>query len=181
MNLLDNDAEYGHLISVAFHHSALTAKPLFDIFRALTVEFLELPSSRATQKERDDFRGVLKVIAAEHEELVTTRNNLVHGTWRIGYSSDEDPNAEYFSVRKLKTTKSGLEKEEAPKHAFELLALKDRCEDTRYWISFVHGCIPRTDRPFTPIAERFGFSDGDWRLLTGPERIDAGTLPRKSR
>jgi hypothetical protein len=176
INLLDRDAPHGRLADIAFHHPALTAKPLFEIMRALIVEILKLPHVALAIKDQDTFRGVLGTIAGEYFELSNIRNSLVHGTWHIGYSTEEDPNAEHFFLFKFKPTKSGLEKEDVPKHAFELLALKDRCEKTRNWISHIHFCVPRSDRPYDRIDERFLFKNGNWQFTFGPD-TPPETLP----
>jgi hypothetical protein len=179
INLLLTEDEVSALVDIAFHHPVLTAKPLFEIFRALIVEFLNLPDITITTKDRDTFQGVLKTIATEYFELTNIRNTLLHGTWYIGYSTPDDPNAETFSLRKFKPTSSGLEKEDAPTRAFNLLALKDRCEDVRYWITFVHACIPRPNHAHDLIGDRFIFKDGKWRFSLGTD-VEPEPLPRIS-
>jgi hypothetical protein len=42
INLLLTEDEVSALVDIAFHHPVLTAKPLFEIFRALIVEFLSV-------------------------------------------------------------------------------------------------------------------------------------------
>ena len=173
INLLDQ----ARLVDIAFHHPSMTAKPLFDIFRALVVESLELEGLSVSPRDKDIFRGVLKNIASEFFYLVDARNTLLHGTWQIGYSSSENPNAENFFLYKYKPTKDGLQQEDVPKHAFELLKLKDRCEGVRAWISSIHFCIPRLDRPHESVGDRFHLQDSQWHLTHGAE---PETLPRKS-
>jgi len=167
------------LIDIPFHHSALTAKPLFEIFRALIADYLKLPHIKLSEKEWAAFNGVLKTIAAEYFDLIDTRNSLLHGTWFMGYSTREDPNSETFILRRLKPTKGGLEQEDVPKYAHELLALKDRCEDTKNWIAHIHYCVPRADRPYDRIGERFFFIDGAWRFMLADDMLPE-TLPRIS-
>jgi hypothetical protein len=175
LNLLDTEA----LAEIAFHHPALTAKPVFEIFRALVAEFMIADAPDISPQAKDAFNGVFSTIAKEYFELTNIRNVLIHGTWHIGYSTAEDPNSENFFLSKYQPTKKGLERHDVPKHAFELLALKDRCEDARNWISHLHYCVPRLDRPSEPISERFFFKDGKWQLSHGPD-IAPETLPRKS-
>ena len=175
MNLLDGNA----LSDIPFHHPVMTAKPIFEIFRALAVEYLTRLTLNVPIKERDGFNGVLAVIASEYFELASMRNTLLHGTWFVGWPRDEDPNSETFILSKFKPTKKGLEQEDVPKYAFELLALKDRCEDVRTWISSLHFCIPRKDAPHQPFSERFAFIDGKWQFRVAAD-MPFETLPRRS-
>jgi hypothetical protein len=179
INLLES-GEISQLVVVPLHHPALTAKPLFEIFRALIIDYLRLFCPDASEKQREAFRGVLKTIAAEYNALTDIRNTLLHGTWFVGYSDKDDPNSETFILNKLKPTKEGLEREQdVPKHAHELLALKDRCEETRNWISHIHFCVPRIDRPYDTIDEKFFFLDGAWQFRLAAD-VPPETLPRKS-
>jgi hypothetical protein len=180
INLLQTDHRSSVLVDVAFHHSALTAKPLFDIFRALVVGFLELPDIAVTPEDQTIFRGVLRTIASEYDDLTKIRNTLLHGTWRIGYSTNEDPNSETFFLDKFKLTGDGIKREDVPNTAFQLLNLKDRCEDTRNWIASIHACVPHPDRSHDPVAERFICKKGKWHLSLGAD-TETETLPRKSR
>jgi hypothetical protein len=136
INLLRTDHISSVLVDVAFHHPVLTANPLFEIFRALISEFLNLPGMALEAKEKQIFMGVLKTIATEYNTLTNIRNTLLHGTWHIGYNTYEDPNSDTFELRKYRPTGGGLEKETVPTRADQLLTLKDRCEDTRTWIGF---------------------------------------------
>ena len=125
-----------NLLNVVFHHSALSAKPLYEIMRALVADFLK-QHPKVTIKERDTL-GVMTEIATEYFYLSNARNSLLHGTWYVGYITSDAPNADTFILNKYKPTKGGLLKEESlPKDAFELLALTDRCKKARNWIAFV--------------------------------------------
>ena len=125
LTLLKHNSPNSALLDIAFHNPALTAKPTFDIFRAIVVEHLTLTKALVSPEDQVAFNGVLSLISGEYNELVSLRNTLLHGTWFVGYSSREDPNAETHSG-KIQADKEGLEPESVPKHAFELLALKDR-------------------------------------------------------
>jgi hypothetical protein len=177
LNLLKHNSPNSALLDIAFHNPALTAKPTFDIFRAIVVEHLTLTKALVSPEDQVAFNGVLSLISGEYNELVSLRNTLLHGTWFVGYSSREDPNAENFILEKYKPTKKGLEPESVPKHAFELLALKDRCEDARSWIALVHFCVPRIDQPYDRISERFVSIGGKWHLTYGEGSVPE-PLPR---
>ena len=177
VDLIEGDSPNTRLVEIALHHSVLTAKPLFEIFRAVTVEYLKFDGVVSSEDERNTFLGVLGVIAGEYLKLSNLRNILLQGTWIVGWSHDEAPNEESFILKKFKLTKSGIEPEDAPKHAFELLALKDRCDDTRTWISHIRDCVPRSHRPFDRVKERFRFVDGKWRFKLADD-MPLETLPR---
>src|SRR5262249_5540699 len=137
ISLLQTGHVSSALVDIAFHHRALTAMPLFEVFRALIIESLGLPGTTVAPEDKDIFQGVLKTIASEYSKLTNIRNTLLHGTWYIGYTTNEDPNSDTFFLRKFKPASSGLAKEEdVPSRAFDLLALTDRCDDTRNWIAF---------------------------------------------
>jgi hypothetical protein len=61
-----------------------------------------------TTKDRDTLFGVLAFISTHYDDLSTQRNDLLHGTWYVGYVSNDDPNSAEFFIRRFKTTKQGL-------------------------------------------------------------------------
>src|SRR6266481_860972 len=150
VKILKRDDEHEKLVEIAFHHSALSAKPLFEIMRALIADFLKQPYLKelVTTQDRETFSGVLTDVASHYFDLVSSRNSLLHGTWRVGFVTFDDANAENFFLDKYKPTKTGLQKEELPKHAFELLALRDRCVKVRNWLGFIDDCLPLANQPF---------------------------------
>jgi hypothetical protein len=89
---------------IAFHHGAMTAKPLIDIMRAMIAQLAKRDDT-IDDDERPIFKGVLTQLAREYGDLVNMRNNLLHGTWFIGYSSVDDPDAAEFYVRKQTSTR----------------------------------------------------------------------------
>jgi hypothetical protein len=173
IDILSIESSQERLLEVVFHHSALTAKPLFEIMRALIAEQLK-HIVKISIKDIDVFRGVLSDIATEYFDLANTRNNLLHGTWYIGYQNTIDPNSETFRVNKYKPTKSGLAADDLPKEAGELLKLRDRCEKTRSWIGLLVECLPKDPADETRITNIFKLKKGRWRL--GPEETSE-TLP----
>ena len=90
IDILAQDEGHRKLVNVSLHHSALSAKPLFEIMRALFAELLKRPDLNLETKDRETFSGVLSDIAGEYSVLTNVRNNLLHGTWYIGYSSSDD-------------------------------------------------------------------------------------------
>jgi len=121
--------------------------------------------------DREIFLGVLKTIADEFTALVNMRNNLLHGTWFVGYTeSSSDPFAEEFHVHKYAVTKEGLAALKLPKSRGELLELGKRCTDVTHWLWQIDQCI----NGYNPISERFQRRGSDWVIAFGQT-----TLPKK--
>jgi hypothetical protein len=201
IDLVAHDENNRGAVSIAFHHHALSAMPLIEIFRAVGAKVVGLtqveiddldndedpfisadstdtfvPEEKRVKfkaSDRDAFSAIMKRIMAEYKELSETRNALLHGTWFVGYGSRTDPNASTFRVRKYQTTKIGLTPVEGlPKSAPELITLAQRCDDTRNWIGFLASCLAEAE----PFNERFVQERGDWLLILGPSKTP---LPRK--
>jgi hypothetical protein len=184
--LIERDGKHARLIEVALHHQALTAKPLFDIFRALIIEIIDdairtekdeeagiidgdpplladahRKPRHFTIKERDTYLGALAALAAEFEDLANRRNELLHATWFVGFVDNDDPNASEFYARKYKTTKAGLTPIDLPKSASQLKDLSTRCEDATNWVAWLHSCIAGEDC----ILDRFQPHAKKWWLI----------------
>src|SRR5579859_415573 len=201
IDLVAHNEKNRDLVSVAFHHHALSAMPLMEIFRAVGANMVGLtpigitddfaseeppfidssdiadpddPRLKFSAADRDAFKAIMKRIFAEYKDLSETRNALLHGTWFVGYGSRADPNANTFYVHKLQTTKIGLTRVEGlPKSAPELITLAERCDDTRTWIGFLESCVSA----LVPFKDRFVQERGDWFLVIGGRHEP---LPRKS-
>jgi hypothetical protein len=150
--------ERKQLVEISFHHQAMTAKPLYDIMRAIIAEIVNKPTS-PHHADAANFKSLLGHIEGEYNHLFQKRNELLHGTWFIGFVSHSDPDAEAFFLRKYKTSADGLvAAKELPKNAAELLALKDRCDVLRTWIGQVDSCLRDAD----PLSEYFKYEDKTW-------------------
>lgn len=162
VTLLARDPKHHDLVQVAFHHQALTAKPLFDIMRAIIAETVNVPND-PLYNDRAQYRSVLGHVQREYDNLVSMRNNLLHGTWFIGYTSSDNVDATQFTIRKYTTSKDGLKSvPELPKNADQLSALTNRCDVTRHWIGWIENCLTG----HSEIQERFQKQDDDWVLVT---------------
>jgi hypothetical protein len=102
-------------------------------------------------------------MAKEYDELASMRNNLLHGTWFVGYQSSDDPDSAEFYVRKQTATKDGLGLLELPKTANELDELRKRCESVRNLVGAIQDCIPLVGDGST-IARRFKYEKDRWVL-----------------
>jgi hypothetical protein len=163
------------LIAVPLYHQAFSAKPLFETFRSV---FMEIISDDKFQKRHNltegdvkKFSGVLAAISGDYMDLANHRNNLLHGTWFVGYKSVHDPHSETFHVSKFTTSGSGLKRLPLPSTAPELDALRNRCEETRTWIEVVHGCLPPA-RASLSFAQCFRVHGKIWeRIWPSPNRF----------
>jgi hypothetical protein len=150
-------------LTIVFHHQALTAKPLFEIMRAI-ISVLVAKSSHRAYPHRDFYRNLLGDLQRQYDYLVNMRNNLLHGTWYIGIGrSGLDPDHVEFDLLKYTTTKDGLARLKLPKTAKELRGLTKACEDTLAWIENIGGSVDpiRT----VEIKELFAYGDGKWQLV----------------
>jgi hypothetical protein len=166
-------SERERLVEISFHHQSMTAKPLFDIVRAIIAEIVNVPSS-PHYADRGTFKKVLSCVETEYNHLYNKRNELLHGTWMVGYVSQDDPGAKEFVVRKYKTTAAGLARAELPKNATELLDLVTRCDDAQMWLGHIDVCLQGK----ISISDFFKQDGQVWKFFINAESAGT-TLPRK--
>ena len=138
--------QQARLIGIPLFHQSLAAKPTFEIFRAILMEKITDQKYRKVYDISDDqikiYSGALGAISGEYEWLANKRNDLLHGTWFIGYTDSNDPHSTKFHVSRHRTTAEGMKKLVMPETAQELDALSERCEETTSWIAAVQSCVP---------------------------------------
>jgi hypothetical protein len=153
----------------------MTAKPLWDAMRAIIADILSRESN-PHHTDRANFKGLLGFIEREYSTLYNKRNELLHGTWEIGYVSDDDPHSRKFRVRKFKTTADGFaEAKELPQDVAELSSLTDRCDKLRTWIAEVDFCM----RENRPLGDHFKQDGKQWFHRLRESSEDWTTLPEK--
>lgn len=161
------------LVEIPFHHTGASAKPLFDTMKALIAEVVNAPRS-PYYAERETYKSLVAHIEKEFGSLSWKRNDLLHGTWRVGYVGDDDPHASTFDVRRYKLTGDGVKRAPMPKNASELLKLRDRCEATRNWLAHLDWCF----RSPCPLSTHFKTVGAEWKLFIRPDSVGT-TLPEK--
>lgn len=167
--------ERKRLIEVSFHQGNMTAKPLWDTMRSIIADVLA-QQNHPHHADRENFKSLLGFMEGEYSALNNKRNELLHGTWEIGYTSTEDPDNKKFRVRKFKTTRDGLsEATELPQDVTELSSLTNRCDGLRSWIAEIDFCMRKNIR----LATFFKKEEKKWfhRLLVASENWT--TLPEK--
>jgi hypothetical protein len=116
----------------------------------------------------------MTTIESEFDHLMHVRNDLLHGTWFIGYAGFEDSDSAEFFIRRFKTSKMGLKQVQGlPKNATALRDLADRCTEVRDWLGRVEQCFQRELK----IADVFKNKSGRWCMDDPPGTMR--TLPKK--
>jgi hypothetical protein len=126
------------------------------------METISNQGDQIEERERDTVLGVLKQIAPAYNDLAKSRNNLLHGTWQIGYTSFTSPPEEGF-VRKSKVTKDGLELADNPKNKDELDQLTQKCSEMSDMIMVLF-CTFHQHDPLH-VDKAFQKVDGRWKFV----------------
>jgi hypothetical protein len=145
----DADRFQTRLIATPLHHPNLNAKTIFEIFRSVVAYAASDENFRATHGLDEEDASIvfdaLRTISGEYEKLASKRNNLLHGTWYIGYRGSDDPDSTEFQVNQFKLDSSGVSTVlDLPKDASGLLNLSKRCEAVRQWIEVLSSCVLRS-------------------------------------
>lgn len=142
-------AQQASLVGISLYHQSLAAKPIFEIFRAVLAEKISDKTYSAVYHIRETeisiYNGVLGAISGEYEALANKRNDLLHGTWYVGFTDSGDPHADKFHVIRHRTTATGLKRLEMPETAPQLDELSERCSETTTWITTLQSCVPPSE------------------------------------
>lgn len=119
------------------HHSALTAYPLRELFRA--VIYTDVNELRKTNpSDSDDFNRILSAIATEVSDLIRIRNVIIHGTQLIGWVSSGQEDFTELAIHKFGVSATGFKQIKGPNTAAEVLSLVDRCQRTERAIRVIY-------------------------------------------
>ena len=125
-------------------------------------QLLSDQENRIQETERGVIRAVLKQMAADYEELVKSRNDILHGTWNIGWFRVTSHQWEEMFVEKHKVTKDGLAIADTPKNMKELDQLAQKCAALNEMIVTLLSVFH--DRDPEDIEEAFQKVDNRWEL-----------------
>jgi hypothetical protein len=103
---------YWNISALAFHHDSMTAKPIVDIWQAMTSEQCRalVALSKLSEEGQRVSLEIVRALANDIREVTKTRNALIHATWRIGFwpPLEEDEDLSSIWVEKYKVPKEGL-------------------------------------------------------------------------
>lgn len=109
------------LINIAFHHTSMGADALFAIMRAMFAEIVIDLDYGVPAKERDVVLSILQQMAKQFISIRDIRNELLHGTWQIGWSNPSDDDFSDMNVFKYKATSKGFQASDKPPRNAEAL------------------------------------------------------------
>jgi len=182
IKLIPHSHENEHLLRIPFYNQSMTARPLFQVMRAIIAEIIVALENggKITQAKRNTFLGVLTALDSEYVDLAETRNGLLHGTWFIGYSGGDDPYCKEFIVHTFKTGKTGLALVELLRTAKELSDLTKRCENARNAIGILEACLIFSEQGLD-IDKNFKTVDKRWVRVTNAGDIPLQQKPDQAR
>ena len=131
LNLTSKGTHHQRLMLIILSHGSLTAGPLVDIYRSLLAEIVNDPQYKIDDETRLLTLDILSETDHEYRSLVTSRNDLLHGTWFIGWASGADNDFSGLSVSKFKASTKGFAVAPTPKNIGELNVLIKRCKQLR--------------------------------------------------
>lgn len=127
-----------------FHHNALTAQPLWDLYRA--VVYTDVSELRPNiPPDQEEFHRILATMAKEVGELIKARNIIIHGTPMIGWISSEQEDFTELAINKFRVSATGFGHFDAPKSEADVLSLVDRCQRAERAIRDIHLATMHTD------------------------------------
>ena len=177
MFILSRGDFYGQkLANVALHHRSMTAKPLLDIMIALYGTLLSDENVRNAKQiastDAEAFKGVLNQINKEASDLYETRNNLLHGTWFVGYGNEHTVDFSEFLLTKFTTSKEGLRLIDGlPKSKTDLEGLSSRCRTMTDWINRVNGIWLFHGHLKITKNFKFNSASGQWeKIAASPDK-----------
>jgi hypothetical protein len=126
MHLQSQNPSLVYLTRMIFHHPALTAKPLFELFRAVVYTLVNelLPGCDESTALNNKLLGQ---VAKEYTALFETRNMILHGTPLVGFAGAEQDDFSEMMIVKWGVGAQGWKVYDTPKSAAELLDICARC------------------------------------------------------
>jgi len=155
---------YQRLVGMAFYHPAMTAQPLFEVWRGVIAEIRPpAPLSDETPEAKEEkvaANAILKYMAGEYSDLVRERNAIVHGTWHIGWNGSAEADSSALNLFKMNITKSGLVQADTPKDTEAMFRLISRLDALTLMIHRVTAAIIINRR----LGPNFVREGNGWRV-----------------
>ena len=115
------------LAQVVMHGQAFTAYPLMVTLRAMLMTVFKNNSSAFSTADVEVAGKLLAHIQNSLQNATNARNALLHGTWYIGYTSEDQNDFSDVRVYKGKITGSGMQMDQVVKSSNDLLNLSEEC------------------------------------------------------
>lgn len=112
-------------MNIVLHHSALSAMPMFEIFRALLGTIIYRDGFDIA--EQKIFTSVIKDVHERYRSVASKRNDLIHATWYIGWASEDQQDFSEFLAKKHKVTGDQLKLAKNPTNTTELELITQEC------------------------------------------------------
>jgi hypothetical protein len=111
--------------------ASMTAQPLLDAMRFIIVEITNFDNQEdvETRKEGETARDIAKQLHAELSEMIRLRNDILHGTWHIGWANPADQDFSKMNGYKIKPSKAGWDQAKLPETAEQLEEVAARCSE----------------------------------------------------
>jgi hypothetical protein len=163
------------LLHIVFYQQSMTAKPLLQIMRSMVGEiskkFRDGGEPNFDNAEFSAFSEVIKIVDREYDQLVRTRNNLLHAQWGMEFPFEDDPDGLKFFIFKGGSNKDGWAPlQKLPQTASELLTLSERCKELSHWVFLITRCFDGAESP-QKITDCFKFDGKQWRRTRSMDDI----------
>jgi hypothetical protein len=175
---LSRNFQSQQLIGPAF--AELTASPLTSTFQATTARLIDFCDLNDSEKEMG--RKVLISVCNQIRAMTEERNSIVHGTWFIGWASEEQEDFSHADGFKAKNTKAGMIHADIGRTRADFDSLVDRCHELTDLVNRVHGAI-LIGRPFSTnfiwVEKVASLDKSNWtfkrRVPIAPDTTESGT------
>ncbi len=154
------------IMHIVFGYQNMTARPLFDIFRAIVAETMQNPDTESKAadkalfaKDRTVARSVFKQMSEDMRRVTDARNDIVHGTWRIGWGNTGDEDFSNISMHKAKATASGLAFVQPIRSVNELKVQIAECDRLSAIIHTIAACLMF---PKLSVSRNFKYENKKW-------------------
>lgn len=124
----------------------LTADPILKIYQATYSTAIQQSSLSPEEKAEGD--KILADVCKNVRDLIKTRNEIVHGTWFIGWAGSEDTDFSVAGGVKPTNTKNGVEHRSISRNRGDFDKHIDECRRLKDLLMRL-GSVVQTGRPFS--------------------------------
>ena len=139
-----NSRELQQLVQPAV--ADLTADPILKIYQATYSTAIQ--QSGLSSEEKSEGEKILAAVCKDVREIIKTRNEIVHGTWFIGWASSEDTDFSIADGIKPTNTKGGVEHRSISRTRADFDKHIDECRRLKDLLMRIGGVV-QMQRPFS--------------------------------